>query len=173
MEILKSPLELLDFNVLRSVYSFEHPEEQEEINVAQMVSNYTLDFDYMIKTSSENLYAIFTKVKINNDENKLPGHSIFAEAVSVFRINPEYPDKLELNDVKSLISFSAVTIAFNNIRAFISDITSYTPAGKYLFPIFDLQLLIKKKQEKMVQLKKAKIENKIKTAKKIIPKKAK
>lgn len=168
MEIMKSPLELLDFNVLRSVYSFEHSEDQEEINVRQMVTDYVLDFDYMIKTSGENLYAIFTKVIVNDGENKLPGHSIFAEAVSVFRINPEYTDKVEADDVKSLINFSAVTIAFSNIRGFISDITAYTPPGKYLFPIFDLQSLIKNKQEKMLLLKKANTPLKAKAIKKKI-----
>ena len=170
MEIMKSPLELLDFNVLKSVYSFKHPEDQEEINVIQMVTDYTLDFDYMIKISGENLYAIFTKVIVNDGENKLPGHSIFAEAVSVFRINP---DKLEADDMKSLINFSAVTIAFSNIRGFISDITAYTPPGKYLFPIFDLQSLIKKKQKKKLPLKKANTQIKAKATKKKVVNKTK
>jgi len=67
MEIKRSPLELLDFNVLKCTYSFEHLEGREEINVRQMVADYALDFDYTIKTSGENMYAIFTKIIVNDD----------------------------------------------------------------------------------------------------------
>jgi len=85
----------------------------------------------------------------------LPGHSIFVEAVSVFSINPEYSDNPEADDLESLIHLSAVTIAFSNLRGFTSDITAYTSPGKYLFPIFDLHSLLKKKQEKLLLVKSA------------------
>jgi len=172
-EITKSPLELLDFNIIKTKFSFEHPEDADEIDVISMVSNYELDFDYMIKTSNENLYAIFTKVIVNEGEGKLPGHSIFAEGVSIFRISPSILSTLKEDDIKSLINFSAVTIAFSNIRGFISDMTSYTPSGKYLFPIFDLQSLIKTKQEKFLSLKANQIKKKVNSTKKILPKKVK
>lgn len=173
MEVKKSPLELVNFNVLKSVYSFEHPTDREEIDVDELTENYVLDFDYMIKTSRDHLYAVFTKVIINDDENKLPGHTIFVEAVSLFRINMDYPDQQKPEDIKALINFSAVTLAFSNVRGYISDLTSYTPSGKYLFPIFDLQFLIKKKQEQMANLKKIKEAAKRKTPKKKVTTKAK
>lgn len=171
--IEKSPLELLDFNIFKSKYSFEHPEEQDNINEIDMVSNYELDFDFMIKTSGDNLYAVFTKVIVNEGEMKLPGHSILAEGVSIFRINPSVLKAITANDIKSLINFSAVTIAFSNIRGFISDMTSYSPSGKYLFPVFDLQSLIKRKHEKMLALKAPQQKTKIKIIKKPLLKKSK
>lgn len=164
MEIAKSPLELIDFNIIKTKFSFEHPEDDEDISVIDMVSGYELDFDFMIKTTNDNFYAIFTKVIVNEGETKLPGHSILAEGVSIFRINPLELKNLKADDVKSLINFSAVTLAFSNIRGFISDMTSYTPSGKYFFPVFDLQSLIKNKQKKMLASKAVETKTKVKSA---------
>jgi len=163
MEVVKSPLELIDFNIIKAKFSFEHPVGKKEINVIDVMSGYELDFDYMIKTNNENSYAIFTKVIVNEGETKLPGHSIFAEGVSIFRINPSELKSLRADDVKSLINFSAVSIAFSNIRGFISDMTSYTPSGKYLFPVFNLKSLIENKQERMLAIKTAEAKTKVKS----------
>lgn len=143
MKITKSPLELLQFSVLKLDYSFE-PQNAEKSNFNETTEEYMLDLDYEIRTGEDEVYLIFTKVVINGSESKLPGHSIYLEAVNVFQLNNE---DIDIETKKSLINFSAVTIAFANARNYIADITACTPAGKYLFPIFDLQSLVKLKIE--------------------------
>lgn len=152
MEIIKSPLVLLEFSVLKSDYSYKPPTKEEELNFAEIAEKYFLDFDFEIRTAEEDVYLIFTKVIINDREPKLPGHSINLEAVSVFQINT---DNLDESTITSILNFSAPSIAFGNVRNYIVDITSYSPAGKYFFPVFDLQSLVKMKYDEYNKRQKA------------------
>lgn len=145
MLIKSSPLTLVEFYIMQSRLLFNPSADNGD--TTDFAHQYAIDLDFRLKQPQDGVYLIFTKATINEGEHKSAGHSIYAEGVSVFSIDVNRVTKKE--EIKALINFSAVPMAFNNLRSYIADMTSYTPAGRYLLPVFDLNVLLKEKYEKM------------------------
>ena len=102
----------------------------------------TVDIDFdILGHKEEQIFKIVVSAKINS-ENK-PGYTISVLSATFFRINGETQEQEKVN----LLQYSGVQMAIANLRAYIEDITSVYPLGKYTLPTFDLQDLLNRKAE--------------------------
>jgi len=145
-----SPLILIDFAIINSSFKFIAPSDNSDIR--QLVSEYQLDIDFAIIPENENT-RVFIKASVNQVENEIPGYSIFAEGVAVFNLSEKAT--LSEEDKHGLLQYSAVSIALNSLRGFISSLTSNAPFGRYTLPSIDVNDLFQQKA-KIVQKKTAK-----------------
>jgi hypothetical protein len=89
----------------------------------------------------------FTKLSINNQDNPKAGYIIFVEGVSIFNFDND--SVLNEKEKADLIYLSGLSIAINNLRAFISNLTSSFPLGKYQIPTIDIIALHSEKKKQM------------------------
>ena len=139
-----SPLILLDFAIINSSFKFIAPPDNSDI--PKLVSAYVIDIDFAIIKEHENS-RVFIKATVNQGETEMPGYSIFAEGVAVFEISKTAT--LTEDDKKSLLQYSAVSIALNSLRGFISSLTANTPLGRYTLPSVDVNNLFKQKAKEI------------------------
>jgi preprotein translocase subunit SecB len=153
MKLVKSDLILEEFSIINSNYSFIEP-EQDSVNTKEVMKEYNIDIDFIVRDikNENNLFIIFTKVEINNNDNKKPGYSLFAEGVSIFSFNKN--SKLTDREKSEFLWSSGVSISINNLRNYLSSITSYCPLGKYTLPSVDLTSLLNTKKEMLNEPKK-------------------
>ena len=135
-----SPLELNDFAIINCNFKFTAPPNK--TNIRKVFEEYLLDIDFAIVKDEENT-RVFIKIAINQGDNNLPGYSIFAEGVAIFELIAN--DTLSEEDKKSLLQYSAVSIALNSLRGFISSLTANAPFGKYILPSIDVNNLFQQK----------------------------
>lgn len=140
MKAQLSPLILLDFAILNSSFKFIAPAEN--IDIRKLVADYLIDIDFAIIQDSDGT-RVFIKTAINQAETEMPGYSIFAEAVAIFELSKTTTLKAE--DKKALLQYSAVSIALNSLRGFISSLTANAPFGKYILPSIDVNNLFQQK----------------------------
>jgi len=144
MKIFKSPLIQTDFFVLNCNYNFIEPSE-DSTNITETFGKYKIDFDFAHKMQENNQIYIFVKIEINNIKNALPGYKMFIEGVSIFEIDEsKIISEKQKND---LIHLSGLSIAINNLRSYIDNLTMYNPLGKYSLPVIDLVALYKEKNK--------------------------
>lgn len=141
-----SPLILLDFAIINSSFKFIAPSDNSDIR--KLVSEYLIDIDFAIIQEPEST-RVFIKTSVNQSEVELPGYSIFAEGVAVFDISKTAA--LTEDDKKSLLQFSAVSIALNSLRGFISSLTANAPFGRYTLPSIDVNDLFQQKAKANVK----------------------
>ncbi|MDQ3111314.1 MAG: hypothetical protein M3R17_15615 [Bacteroidota bacterium] len=150
MKPILSPLEVVDFSIINSLYKFVQPEPG--IDVLEIMTTYELDVNYRFETE-KNFWQVFVKIAVNQIEGPKPGYCIFAEGVTFFQFNAL--SKLNENEKRILMNYSALPMAIHCVRGYIANLTAGGPYGKYLFPLIDLndlmrqkELLIKEKMEK-------------------------
>ena len=153
MKLVKSDLILEEFFIINSNYNFIEPEVN-SVNKKDFLEGYKIDIDFIVRDikKEENKYIIFTKVDINNDDDKVPGYEIFAEGISIFSFNIN--SKLTDRQKSDFLWSSGVSISINNLRNFLSSMTSYCPLGKYTLPSVDLTSLLNTKKESLNKSKK-------------------
>lgn len=155
MELVRSELILEEFFIVNSDYNFIEP-ENDGINLKRLINDYKINIDFIVRDikTEENKYLIFTKIDINHKEDKLPGYSLFTEGVSIF----SFPDKSNLSEKEKsdFLWTSGVSISINNLRNYISAITSYCPFGKYTLPSVDLTSLLNTKRKELNKRSKSK-----------------
>lgn len=146
MKLIKSELILEEFFVLNSNYSFIEPENGSFIP-KELIDDYDVDIDFIVRDvkNEDNKYLIFTKVSVNDEENKHSGYSLFAEGVSIFSFNAK--SQFSEKQKSEFLWSSGVSISINNIRNFLSSMTSYFPLGKYTLPSVDLTSLLNEKRK--------------------------
>jgi hypothetical protein len=152
MEIKKSPLILKDYFVLDFQYTFHQPTE--EINREEVFDSYQIDFDFMTKTDEDGETLLFTKIGINFSVKPTVGYSILVESLTVLDVNSEF--KLTPKEKGDLIYFSGLSMAINNLRHFIANMTSYGPMGKYTLPSVDVNAIHQDKMKEIENEKKSK-----------------
>lgn len=135
-----SPLMLLDFAIINSSFKFIAPPDNSDIR--KIVPDYLIDIDFAIVQEPEST-RVFIKTSVNQSETEFPGYSIFAEGVAVFDISKTAT--LTEDDRESLLQFSAVSIALNSLRGFISSLTANAPFGRYILPSIDVNDLFRQK----------------------------
>lgn len=146
MKIVKSDLVQKDFFIVKNSFEFIEPTEK-KININQIFNEYKIDFDFIAREEENNLKYIFVKVEINMLNNPLAGYKIFAEGVCIFEfdINSKLSDEQKIE----LLSISGLSIAINNLRSYISNITMYYPFGKFTLPTIDLGPLYEEKNKQI------------------------
>ena len=143
-----SPLALIDFAIINS--NFKFIPSSDEINIREVSAVYDIDIDFAIIQELDST-RVFIKTAINNVEEQKPGYAIFAEGVGVFQLTAD--DKLTEEDKKSLLQYSAVSIALNSLRGFISSLTANAPFGRYILPSIDVNKLFHQKIQVANQVK--------------------
>lgn len=146
MKLINSDLILEEFFIINSRYNFIEPEDN-SLNKKELLKQYYIDIDFIVRDikNEDNKYIIFTKVDINGNDNQNPGYDIFAEGVSIFSFNIN--SKLTEHEKSEFLWSSGVSISINNLRNFLSSMTSYCPLGKYTLPSVDLTSLLNTKRE--------------------------
>jgi preprotein translocase subunit SecB len=141
-----SPLCLLDFAILNA--RFKHTAVDENTDITTLVNQYNFDIDFAIVNQSDQ-YRLFVKVSINEGgEKRLPGYSIFAEGVAIFKFeNNEISDE----DKASLLNYSGISITLNNLRGVISSLTAFAPFGRFILPSIDVIDLLQQKAQSALQ----------------------
>jgi hypothetical protein len=145
MKLIESELVLEDFFIVKSNYAFNEPENNN--NIKNLIKDYQIDIDFIVRDieEEEDKYIIFIKVDINNQDEKLPGYSLFAEGVAIFSFDPD--SKLNEKEKSDFLWVSGVSISINSLRSFLSTFTSYFPLGKYNLPSVDLTTLLNTKRK--------------------------
>lgn len=135
-----SPLTLVDFVITNNIFKFIPPTE--ESNMKEIAASYEIDIDFAILNDTENT-RVFIKIGINNSVDVKPGYSIFSEGVGVFQLSKDA--NLSEEDKQSLLQYSAVSIAVNSLRGFVSTLTANAPFGRYVLPSIDVNNLFHQK----------------------------
>lgn len=152
MKLKKSPLILRDYLVLDFQYTFHQPEEQ--FNREEIFDIYQIDFDFMTRKEQDGAIMLFTKIGINSSDEPQVGYSILVESITILDINATFG--LSDKESKDLIYYSGLGIAINNLRHFISNMTTFGPLGKYILPSIDINAIHEEKMNEIKNLKKKK-----------------
>lgn len=143
MKAVLSPLVLKDFAIVES--RFEFIPQSDDVNDIEVLFNaYSIDLDFEY-SKNEHFIANAVRIMINHpeDSNKLAGYSLMVEGTSIFEFKDS--DELTLEDKASLINYSGLSITINQIRGFITALTSYAPFGRYNLPTIDVNDLLSQK----------------------------
>jgi hypothetical protein len=143
VEIKRSELQQEMFVLLETKISLVFPEENQTNDIDD------LDIDYHIFTNSDEDHwvRIIFEIKAIHHMMKRPGLNIELQASCDFRIAESIEVGSDL--FNKLISNAATAITYNNIRAYLQNVTSYYPAETYILPAIDMQDLCKKYAEKL------------------------
>lgn len=143
MEIKRSELQQEMFVLLETKISLVFPKETQTNDIDD------LDIDYHIFTNNEDdhLVRIIFDIKAIHHLMKQPGLNIELQASCDFRIAESIEVGSDL--FNKLISNAATAITYNNIRAYLQNVTSYYPVEPYILPAIDMQDLCKKYAEKL------------------------
>lgn len=143
MEIKRSELQQEMFVLLETKISLVFPKETQNNDIDD------LDIDYHIFTNNEDdhLVRIIFDIKAIHHLMKQPGLNIELQASCDFRIAESIEVGSDL--FNKLISNAATAITYNNIRAYLQNVTSYYPVEPYILPAIDMQDLCKKYAEKL------------------------
>ncbi len=143
MEIKRSELQQEMFVLLETKISLVFPKDNQANDIDD------LDIDYHIFTNDEedHLVRIIFDIKAIHHLMKQPGLNIELQASCDFRIAESIEVGSDL--FNKLISNAATAITYNNIRAYLQNVTSYYPVEPYILPAIDMQDLCKKYAEKL------------------------
>ncbi|HPT72865.1 MAG TPA: hypothetical protein PLE74_11370 [Candidatus Cloacimonadota bacterium] len=145
MDILRSELDLKDFVVLQCNTESIFPQKR-AIKSSKALKELPVDIDFdLYKNEESNEFRIIIEVKVNCNEDKLPGYSIFVKCGSRFDLN--VIDENE-EDKKNALINSAVQITINSVRGYLWNVTSFGIYGRYTLPTINLPALMKAKAEK-------------------------
>lgn len=147
MEIKRSELQQEMFVLLETKISLVFPIENQANDIDE------LDIDYHIFTNSEEDHwaRIIFDIKAIHHIIKRPGLNIELRASCDFRIAESIEVGSDL--FNKLISNAATAITYNNIRAYLQNVTSYYPVEPYILPAIDMQDLCNKYAEKSALVK--------------------
>ena len=143
MEIKRSELQQEMFVLLETKISLVFPKETQDNDIDD------LDIDYHIFTNNEDdhLVRIIFDIKAIHHLMKQPGLNIELQASCDFRIAESIEVGSDL--FNKLISNAATAITYNNIRAYLQNVTSYYPVEPYILPAIDMQDLCMKYAERL------------------------
>lgn len=146
MKIKKAPLLLKGFYVLSTDYKLIDSNDT-KIDSVNVFEDYSIDFDFKTLKNKNDEQLLFVKITVNDVEKSklLPGYVIKVEAVSVFDFCKT--KKLSVKQQRDFIYMSGLSISINNLRAYIENITSYGPFGKFQLPAIDIAALHKAKSD--------------------------
>lgn len=146
MKAEESKVQFDDFMIVKVDMAFKIPQDiEKEINPEEIMKKYHIDFDYGFRRHDKSLY-MFVKIGINRQENPMEGYIIFCEGVGI--LEPPDLDSLtskERQDIKVL----ALSYGINQLRGYLTNLTSFGSFGAYLLPILDLKDIIVKKQKEI------------------------
>lgn len=147
MKLKNAPLKIANFLVLDSTFKFNDPDEGVAIDIADIFENYPIEFDFTAKEQENGEIFLYTKIGINNPENGnvLPGYVIYVEGLSILDFDQNIG--LSKKEKHDYVFMSGLSIAINNLRAYISNLSCYYPFGRYQLPAIDMVQLHKDKSD--------------------------
>lgn len=136
-----SPLQLLDFNLMRTEYEFVAPDSS-DINLKELFSKYPVEIDFAISKGDDlNEIQLFTIIEVNFEpENEQVGYKIMVEGGATFRITDA--ENLDEGIKTNLLQFSTLNIMINNLRNAMYQLTNLGPMGGYILPPIDITKLL-------------------------------
>lgn len=144
MKATTSPLEFIEFFIIQSQFKFDEPKAN--ININKLFKSYEIDIDFDFNQIEDDQLMVYVKAGINNTDKHKAGYVVFTEGVAIFNI--KNLTELNENDKNNLIFYSSLSIAINNLRNYISNLTMNSPLGKYNLPAIDMNdMHLQKKNE--------------------------
>lgn len=136
-----SPLQLLDFNLMRTEYEFVAPDSS-DINLKELFLGYPVEIDFAIsKSDDQNEIQLFTLIEVNSEPEKAHvGYKIMVEGGATFRITDA--ENLDEGIKTNLLQFSTLNIMINNLRNVMYQLTNLGPMGGYILPPIDITKLL-------------------------------
>ncbi len=136
-----SPLQLLDFNLMRTEYEFVAPDSS-DINLKELFSKYPVEIDFAISKGDDlNEIQLFTIIEVNFEPEKAHvGYKIMVEGGATFRITDA--ENLDEGIKTNLLQFSTLNIMINNLRNVMYQLTNLGPMGGYILPPIDITKLL-------------------------------
>lgn len=142
----KSSLILKEFVILESNCEVIASEISEGFNFQEIQNSYPLNIGYRVtQNKSDEIIGIFVDITINDEKKEGYYISVKGAGLFSFHKDEEVPEK----DKGALIQYSGVSICITNLRAFIANITSYLPFGKFNFASVDMNDLIRQKRDSL------------------------
>lgn len=153
MKIKESPLKLMDIFILSTKYDFMIPETQED--PGKYIKDYNVDIDFTSPSlENDQFFRLFMKIEVNWTKD-LPGHSLQIEGVGIFAFDSSINEDQKI----MMLTTSGISMLMNSLRGYISNITAYTPIGRYVLPSVSVNDLIKDKNSEQEAYRKAKESN--------------
>jgi len=143
VDVNKSPLQQIQFAVVDSKISIIAPPESS----SETVYDFDIELDIYQRVETESIIRIFYTITAKHCAPDIAGLSIEVQAASDFSIDDSIEPKSET--FSNLVNFSATAIAYNNVRAYLQNITTYYPVEPYILPAIDLNDLCSKYRQKM------------------------
>ncbi|MDD3543375.1 MAG: hypothetical protein PHO69_11920 [Petrimonas sp.] len=141
MEIRRSELQQEMFVILDSKVSIDIPQDAK----GQDADDLDVDLTILTNKEDDHLVRILYVVKAKRTHTDKPGIDIEVYASGDFRIDVSI--EADSPQFQQLVNYSATAITYNNIRAYLQNITSYYPLDMYVLPAIDLNDLCKKYYE--------------------------
>lgn len=136
-----TPLKFHKFLVEEALFKTVIPNKS-KVQSNDSTPEYTVDIDF-------NHYINPQLIKVDmvvgvNTKGKQAGISVKIKAIGIFSLKTE---GLNENQIFNLKVVSTTSIMINNIRNYISQLTSYSPFGMYMLPTIDITHLIEEKRK--------------------------
>lgn len=147
-----SPLKILDFKLLNSVFQYVPMNNEEDFGLEEYFDQYHVDIDFAFQANNQGFIQLMVKTAINQIKNPLPGYQLFAEGVGVFDIEGE--ETLDKKTLHNLKFYSSLNMMINNLRNIIYQQTTLGTFGSYLLPPIDIVDLHNQKMANMKMKKK-------------------
>jgi hypothetical protein len=162
MIAIKSTFQFEQFVIIKSDLIFRAPKNQSSGDgnfVNSLVNQYLIDIDYGFQENTEYI-QLFMKISINKNDAPIDGYQIFAEGVGFIRKTNQAPN----HEFIQALHISGLSMALNQLRAFVVSLTNFAPLGKYVIPAIDLDsLILGKNQQTKARSSKVKVRsNKVK-----------
>ncbi len=142
MDIRKSELQQTFFAVIDSSIAIEIP----TASVEQERNDLDIDLDMFINKEDRHMVRVQFTIRALRTHNDRIGLKIDVLSTTDFHVDESLDPECET--FLQLVQYSATAIAYNNIRAYLHNATSYYPADPYILPTIDLNDLVKKFAEK-------------------------
>lgn len=136
-----SPLILENFSIAKNECTFIPPKDTTQRTVQLYDTSINVDFEVKIN-EAKSTFHVFMNLIVN--EEKKEGYYIYTDCFAAFNFDPS--TTLSDADKQSLI-FSGVNMCITSLRGFITNVTSYMLADKYVLPMINTAALLKAKQE--------------------------
>ena len=147
---LKSPLKLIDIQLLDSSFDFIPPKKSKlNMDRIELFEKYSIDIKFDVQEKDKNTIIFFVTCLVNWEEKPEIGYKINTTMVNVFDFS-SLKKEMEESELKKNILFSGLGISINNIRNHIVQLTILAPFKEFLLPALDIKRVIERNQEEEI-----------------------
>ena len=138
-----------DFNIIDIVFdrfSLEFCPPENHTRIVEVLASIELDFDFDIQEiKNTNFIAIFLTIKGNHNKESFKGYKFLIHGMGTFEIKNR--NEIIKQELDNFLLLSGLPMVISSFRAYLLNITSNFPLGKYCLPGIDLNEFIDSKMK--------------------------